>query len=66
VVDGRTGTVIANSEDGKVYAWDLSSNRLTQSLRLNAPRLEAYTPTVIGPDGTVYAINNSKLYAIGQ
>lgn len=66
VVDPRTGTVIANSEDGRVYAWDLSTNRLTQSLRLNAPRQEAYTPTVIGPDGTVYAINDSRLYAIGR
>jgi hypothetical protein len=27
---------------------------------------EAYTPTVIGPDGTVYAINDAVLYAIGQ
>jgi hypothetical protein len=27
---------------------------------------EAYTPTVIGVDGTVYAIQNSILFAIGQ
>jgi hypothetical protein len=33
---------------------------------LNGPRREAYTPTVIGPDGTVYAINNAALYAIGR
>jgi len=39
---------------------------LTQSLLLNAPRPEAYTPSIIGPDGTVYVINNSTLYAIGN
>src|SRR5204862_1064709 len=27
---------------------------------------EAYTPTAIGPDGTVYAINMSVLSAVGQ
>ncbi len=27
---------------------------------------EAYTPTVIGADGTVYAINNAVLSAVGQ
>jgi hypothetical protein len=33
---------------------------------LNSPRPEAYTRTLIGPDGTVYALNNSTLYAIGR
>jgi hypothetical protein len=27
---------------------------------------EAYTPTAIGVDGTVYAINNAILFAVGQ
>ena len=39
-------------------------HRLT--LDLNRPRPEAYTPTLVGPDGTVYAINNATLYAIGR
>jgi len=33
---------------------------------LNAPRGEAYTPTAIGGDGTVYAINDGMFYAVGQ
>jgi hypothetical protein len=66
VVDAADGSVIANSEDGILYRWDLASNTLTEQIRLNGPRPEAYTPTVIGPDGTVYAINNATLYAIGR
>jgi hypothetical protein len=62
---------IINSEDGNCYKWDFATNALqpvkngVTGVQLNAPIGEAYTPTVIGPDGTVYAINNHKLYAIG-
>jgi hypothetical protein len=66
VVDVADDSVIANSEDGILYRWDLRTNTLAEKIRLNAPIPEAYTPTVIGPDGTVYAINNSTLYAIGR
>jgi hypothetical protein len=58
--------VIANSEDGKLYRWDLTTNTLSQSIRLTNGIGEAYTPTVIGSDGTVYAINGAILNAIGQ
>jgi hypothetical protein len=27
---------------------------------------EAYTPTLVGVDGIVYAINNATLYAVGH
>jgi len=66
VVDLADDSVIVNSEDGTLYRWDLATNTLAEKIRLNAPRPEAYTPTLIGPDGTVYAINNATLYAIGR
>jgi len=65
-VDPATDSVLAGSEDGKLYRWDLRSNSFTQSLVLTSGVGEAYTPTVIGPDGTVYAINNATLFAVGQ
>ena len=34
-------------------------------LTLAPPTGEAYTPTVIGPDGAVYAINNAQLFSCG-
>jgi hypothetical protein len=55
-----------NSEDGILYRWDLARNTLAEKIHLNRPRAEAYTPTIVGPDGTVYAINNATLYAIGR
>ena len=65
-VDPFTGSVIANSEDGTVYRWDLASNTFTEAVPLTQATGEAYTPTVIGPDGTAYAINRSTLFAVGQ
>jgi hypothetical protein len=64
--DPADDSVIVNSEDGILYRWDLAHNTLAEKIRLNRPRPEAYTPTIIGPDGTVYAINNATLYAIGR
>jgi hypothetical protein len=56
---------MANSEDGKLYRWDLTTNSFSQVITLSTGVGEAYTPTVIGPDGTVYAINQAVLDAIG-
>jgi hypothetical protein len=64
-VDPVTGTAIANNEDGRLYRWDLDTGKLTEQIRLNGPRGQAYTSTVIGPDGTSYAIQNAVLYAVG-
>jgi hypothetical protein len=66
VVDTADASVIANNEDGMLYRWDLATNTLAEKIRLNKPYSEPYTPTIIGPDGTVYAINNATLYAIGR
>lgn len=65
-VDPFTKSAIINSEDGTVYRWDFTTNSLLQSRNLTAGRGEAYTPTVIGHDGTVYAINDAILFAVGN
>jgi hypothetical protein len=66
VVDAASGAVFAGAEDGKLYRWDLAANTLSSTLKLNPPQGEAYTPTLIGADGTVYAINTATLYAVGK
>ena len=64
-VDPATKSIIANNEDGVLYKWNLVTNTLSQ-IQLTAGVGEAYTPTVIGVDGTVYAINDAILFAVGQ
>jgi hypothetical protein len=65
-VDPATDSIFTPSEDGHLYRWDLASNSLDEALSLGAGLGEAYVPTVIGPDGTVYPIFNATLYAIGN
>jgi autotransporter-associated beta strand protein len=65
VVDPATDSILVNSEDGNVYRWNLLSNSLTETVKITNGLGEAYTPTEIGPDGTVYAINNATLWAVG-
>lgn len=57
-------SILANNEDGVLYRWDLTNNTLSQSVRLNTGLGQAYTPTLVGADGGVYAISNATLYAI--
>jgi hypothetical protein len=64
-VDPATKSVLVNNEDGILYRWDLTTNILSQQITLTSGLGEAYTPTLIGPDGTVYAINNATLFAVG-
>jgi hypothetical protein len=65
-VDPAGQAVFAGSEDGNLYRWDLGVNALTQAITLTTGLGEAYTPTVIGVDGTVYAIANGILFALGE
>lgn len=65
-IDPFTKSAIINSENGNVYRWDFTTNSLLQVLNLTGGIGEAYTPTVIGPDGTAYAVNDSILFAVGN
>ncbi len=65
-VDPFTHSIVVNSEDGMLYRWDLWTNTFTEEIELVSTGVfEAYTPTVVGPDGTTYAINRSTLFAVG-
>ena len=63
-VDPNGKAIFMNSEDGKLYRWDLTAGTLTQTIWLDSGYGQAYTPTAIGPDGTVYSINNGTLLAV--
>ena len=65
-VDPFTKSILANNEDGKLYRWDLTFNTLSETVTLTPGIGEAYTPTLVGVDGTVYAINNAILFAVGR
>jgi len=64
-VDPFSKSILVNSEDGILYRWDLTSNSLVEKIQLSTGIGEAYTPTLIGSDGTAYAINDAILDAIG-
>src|SRR5215471_1881571 len=66
VVDQFTKSALVNSEDGTLYRWDFTTNTLTEHVVLTSGVGEAYTPTLVGVDGTVYAINNATLFAVGE
>ena len=65
-VDFSTASILVGSEDGHLYRWDLRANALSESIALTSGLGEAYTPTVVAPDGKVYAINNATLFAVGE
>ncbi len=61
-VDPINRCAVVNSEDGNLYRWDFDTNTLSANVVLEQATGEAYTPTVIGPDGAVYAINRAVLH----
>ncbi|HZU38451.1 MAG TPA: Ig-like domain-containing protein, partial [Gemmataceae bacterium] len=65
VVDPHTKSILVNSEDGNIYRWDIVTNTLSQAVMADMGVGEPYTPTLIGPDGTVYAINGGSIFAMG-
>ena len=65
-VDPSRKSILVNSEDGYLYRWDLSVNQLTQRIQLTSGIGESYTPTAIGADGAVYAVNNAVLFSIAR
>jgi hypothetical protein len=65
-IDTAKHSAIVHSEDGHVYRWDFHTNTLAETLMVTPDVREAYTPSVIGVDGTVYVIANAILFAIGE
>jgi len=65
-VDVKTRCALVNNEDGILYRWDFTTNKLSEKVVLTQGIGEAYTPTIVGPDGIVYAINNARLFAVGE
>jgi len=64
--DPATRSMLVNNEDGYLYRWDLTTNQLTERIRFNNGLGQSYTPTAIGADGSIYAINNAVLFAVGR
>jgi hypothetical protein len=64
VVDPATDSILVNSEDGHLYRWNLATNTFSQQIMLTSGVGEAYTPTLIGTNGEVFAINNAVLFAV--
>ena len=65
-VDPFTRSVLVNSEDGYLYRWDLATNTASQRIRLTSGIGESYTPTAVGADGAVYAVNNAVLFSLAR
>jgi hypothetical protein len=66
LVDPATRSILVPSEDGNLYRWNLSTGTLSQEVTVDPSGIgEAYVPTLEGPNGTVYTIENAQLLAVG-
>ncbi len=65
-IDPYTKCAVVNSEDGKCYRWNFTTNTLDLVVTLTSGVGEAYTPTIICPNGTALAINNATMFVLGQ
>ncbi len=65
-VDPLTKSVLVNNEDGFLYRWDMATNSFTERIQLTSGLGQAYTPTLIGADGAVFAISNARLFSVGR
>jgi outer membrane protein assembly factor BamB len=61
----RNGTVLANSEDGFLYAI-AQGGALRQRIFLDTAQGAAYTPLSLGADGRIYTQNNGTLFVVGE
>lgn len=65
-VDPFSRCAIANNENGSCYQWDFTTNTFTNSVSMTRELPEAYTPTVIAPNGVCFAIKANIVFALGQ
>jgi len=65
-VNPATNSIFTPSEDGRIYRWNLITNSLSEWVTLGPGVGEPYVPMVIGPDGTVFTLNGSSLWALGN
>jgi hypothetical protein len=65
-IDPYKKSALINSEDGTLYRWDFTTNSFTERIKLTSGIGEAYTPTVVAADGTVFAINDAVVFAVGN
>jgi hypothetical protein len=61
----RNGTTYVNGEDGYAYRIEWGGLNVTR-IFLDQPRLAAYTPLSLGNDGTLYTLNNGKMFVVGD
>ena len=65
-IDPYKKSALVNSEDGTLYRWDFTTNTFTERIKLTNGIGEAYTPTIVAADGTVFAINDAVVFAVGN